>query len=207
LLHELGRDAEIVAASRSAIASRAALVPTPELDLEITANVALYRAGAMTREEFVSARGAWIEVAAHRPWVSGPSGFGPIRRWIASYAEAANTAEDARDAIAALPQYLPLPSDRVRSVEDDEALGRTYLLAGRTADAIPFLRRVANSCRAADYPFHHAWANLELGMALESTDLRGACDAYRVVLDRWGAVGESRSAALARYRRAALRCK
>jgi len=207
LLRELGRDAEIVAASRAAISARAALVPTPELDLEITANVALYRAGAMTREEFVAARGIWIATAAHRPWVSGAAGFGPIRRWIAGYAEAAKSGEDARDALATLPQYLPLPSNRVRSPVDDEALGRTYLLAGRAAEAIPFLQRVARSCRVTSYPFHHTWANLDLGTALESTDLRGACDAYRIVLDRWGSIPESRSAAVARARRSVLGCK
>jgi len=49
-------------------------------------------------------------------------------------------------------------------------------------------------------------ANLELGEALESTDVAGACAAYDVVVKRWGNAPRSRSAAKARERRNALGC-
>jgi len=205
LLHELGRDNEIVALSQAVTSSRSAWTPALDLDLKILADAALYRVGAMDRATFVGERGGWISVASQRPWPSA-AGFGPARRWIASYAEAATDAVEARDALAALPRYQPLPSERFRWPEDDEAIGKTYLLAGRNAEAIPFLRRAANSCRAALAPFHHTWANLELATALEATDTRAACAAYRVVLDRWGVVSESRSAAVARSRSGVLRC-
>jgi len=206
LLRELGRDAEITALSRSITSTRSAWVPASDLDLKILADTALYRAGAISRDEFAAERGGWIAAASQRPW-SSADGFGPARRWLASYAEGVNGQDDAREALAALPQYLPLPSERVRTTADDEVLGRTYLLAGRIPEAISFLRRAASSCRATHYPLHHTWANLELGLALESTNPVGACEAYRVVLDRWGSVSGSQSAAIARSRRSAMQCK
>jgi len=54
---------------------------------------------------------------------------------------------------------------------------------------------------------HHTWANLELGEALEASDVPGACAAYSVVFDRWATEARSQSAHIAYLRRKALGCR
>jgi hypothetical protein len=45
-----------------------------------------------------------------------------------------------------------------------------------------------NACSALQEPLEHTRASFHLGQALEATgDASGACAAYRVVRDRWGA--------------------
>ena len=90
----------------------------------------------------------------------------------------------------------------------DGIAGRTLLRGGRAADAIAPLRVAAARCDATEYPFEHTRAHLWLGQALEATgDKPGACDAYAVVLKRWGeARPASVTAATARERATKLAC-
>ena len=205
LAHEMGRDQAFVGRAQSFLASRAAWSPNVEGDSSIEALIALYRGGAMSRDDFAIARAQWLSRERSRP-LPARLGKSPGRRWITAYAGAIVTREDALDAVAALPDYLPLPVERVRSASDDEPIGAAFLAAGDAEAALPFIRRAALSCDAAYSPFQHTWANVELGAILESRDVAGACAAYGVVIARWGNAPQSRSAARARDRWRQLGC-
>jgi len=83
------------------------------------------------------------------------------------------------------------------------------LLAGKIDEAIPFLRKATTRCVGMLAPFQQTHAHLWLGQALETKgDTKGACSAYKVVLDRWGnAKPKSLTADQARVRTTALACK
>jgi serine/threonine protein kinase/tetratricopeptide (TPR) repeat protein len=148
--------------------------------------------GAASMEEFERRRAEWIEERA---------GTYPGEIWKLAYAGTALTPDDARDALAALPRFAP-------SVAGYEAYsGHVYLLAGRAGEAIPYLRRATAVCEAS-FQIVGTRASLWLGEALEATnDTRGACAAYKLVLDRWGhAKPRSVTADAARVRTKALAC-
>jgi len=206
LQREVGQEAGFVPRARSFLASRAAWSPSPDGDASIEAWIALYRGGAISREEFVAARADWLSRERRGPPRAVRFGNSPGWPWISAYAKSAVTREDAKEAVAALPEYQPLPADRVRSASDDEPTGATFVLAGDAEGALPFLRRAARSCGAIFSPFHHTWANLELARLLEPRDTAGACAAYKVVIDRWGTAPQSRSGRYARSRWKQLHC-
>jgi eukaryotic-like serine/threonine-protein kinase len=127
--------------------------------------------------------------------------------WMHGRASLVETPEDAREALdafptAAVPAYTPKTLAAMWA-------GKTYLLAGRVDDAIATLQRTASSCLALEFPVLHTQSNLWLGKAREAKhDTAGACQAYAVVLARWGkAIPRSISADEARARRKALGCK
>jgi eukaryotic-like serine/threonine-protein kinase len=128
--------------------------------------------------------------------------------WIAAYASIAETPEQAHEALAALPEYAPLPPFVPFMLADAE-LGRVYALAGEVERATAVLRRATTSCRAYKEPFAHTRAHYELGVALEAAgDHAGACRALSVVLERWGhARPRSVTADKARDRMRALSCE
>jgi serine/threonine-protein kinase len=125
-----------------------------------------------------------------------------------AYASTAYSAEESKQAIDVLRQLGPLPPFRPETMAD-AYVGRMYLLAGRTDDAITWLGQATQSCAALQFPFEQTRAFLWLGQAKESKgDTKGACGAYRVVLDRWGhAKPKSVSADQARARVSALGCR
>lgn len=90
----------------------------------------------------------------------------------------------------------------------DASAGHVLVLAGRLADAIPFLRRSSANCFLLDEPFMHLHAQLDLGRALDGTgDVAGACEQYSAVLARWGhAKPRSVTADEARARAKSLGC-
>ena len=207
LLREIGREAALVDTARAVLANHSAWSPSVEVDGRIAALVALYRGGAMSHASFVAERAAILDHVTETP-EAGTRGSGAGRRWIAAYADAVVTQQDALDAMEALPHYLPLPTDRFRLPSDDESVGAAMLLAGHTEDAISFLTRAAHSCRAARFPLQYVWSNVELGAAFESTgNIKAACDAYRRITGRLGNVASSRSAARATARLLALGCR
>lgn len=135
----------------------------------------------------------------------------PIARnylWMHAYASTAYTAEESKRAIEALRQSGSLPPFRPETMAD-AYMGRMYLLAGRTDDAITWLGQATQSCATLQFPFEQTRAFLWLGQAKESKgDTKGACGAYQVVLDRWGqAKPKSVSADQARARVSALGCR
>jgi serine/threonine-protein kinase len=160
------------------------------------------RAGSLPAAAYAAARDEWLRTA--RATLS-PSWTREL--WVPAYAVPAESPEEGREAVDALPAFLPLPPARELTLIDGAA-GKVLLLAGRDGDALPFLRRAAASCLVLDDPVGHTRAHAALGQALEATgDVPGACAAWRVVVDRWGAAKpRSRSADRARERLRALRC-
>jgi serine/threonine-protein kinase len=118
------------------------------------------------------------------------------------------TAEEARAALDALPEYAPIATSFDTESIQDAVIGHTYVLAGRWAEALPFLQRAVANCDVFFAPLAHTRATLELGAVLETKgDERGACDAYSKVLARWGgAKPRSVTADKARARVKALAC-
>lgn len=133
--------------------------------------------------------------------------------WIEGWAATVQTPQDATEALAALARdpRLALPRGGEDMWLDDEAdalAGRTLLLAGKPAEAIPLLRRAVGDCFLQVWPYLQTHALLDLGRALERTgDAAGACDAYARVVTRWGnAKPRSVTADAAREGTRRLRC-
>jgi len=160
-------------------------------------------AGELTQAAFEAKRRAWLDL-----WRKKTSGAYASFLWIFAYAEPAETHDEATLALAALPDYAPIPPFAPQSIAT-AIVGETYWLADRPEDALPLLRRAAASCIALMEPVGHTRVQLVLGQALEARgDHEGACDAYGVVLQRWGhAKPASITAAKARERSLALGCK
>jgi tetratricopeptide (TPR) repeat protein len=88
-------------------------------------------------------------------------------------------------------------------------VGKTYLLAGRTELARPWLERAAGSCSTLSAPVTWLRAQYWLGRALEAAGERDrACSAYATVIQRWGeAKPSSVTATEARKAASALGCR
>jgi serine/threonine-protein kinase len=142
-----------------------------------------------------------------RAWEARIAPFARSFIWIHGYAATVTTPEEAAEALAALPRFLPQPPYRPMTMADG-VVGRTYLLAGRTDEALPLLERATRSCRALELPLEHTRAFLSLGAAREAKgDAAGACAAYALVLARWEkASPRSITAQKARERARVLGC-
>jgi serine/threonine-protein kinase len=161
--------------------------------------------GVIDDAELEQARAAFLE-----GWTRQSSRVRFVRgvAWLDGYAAMVETKEDAAEALRELPAYAPIPVG-LRTALNDEALGRTELLAGRVDDAVGPLARAAHMCNALDDPFRHVRAQLLLGQALEARgDAGGACSEYAEVLAWWGAARpRSVTAERAKDRRARLACR
>lgn len=106
--------------------------------------------------------------------------------WLATYAYVA-TPDEAREAMAALAEYSPLPVYRGETLWE-AAEGHVRLLAGDVAGALPLLERGAGVCLALSHPVERVRAQLDLAEArAASGDREGACEAYAAVIARYGA--------------------
>jgi hypothetical protein len=116
------------------------------------------------------------------------------------------TEAEAREALATLP-IRGDPPDTLGPISA-AALGRLYVLTGRSSEAFPYLRSAAATCRVFFDTRQLMLANYYLGRAFEDVGHPAqACAAYAVVLGRWGnARPPSRAAAAARLRHQALHC-
>jgi serine/threonine-protein kinase len=145
---------------------------------------AAFKAGKMTRAELGDRRAEWM-----RRWTARAARYYRPHLWMHGFAETVETEADAREALSALDAQggaatIPVFAPRALS---EEAIGRTYLLAGRADEALPWLDRATRSCAVLEQPMAHTRAHLWLGMAREARhDKDGACAAYRVVAARWG---------------------
>jgi serine/threonine-protein kinase len=160
------------------------------------------RGGRLTRPEVAARRGPWLDGWSAR--------VTPVARnflWPHAWTRAVDTAEDAREALAAQPKGETLPP-----FSPDTPLaayiGRTFLLGGRVDEALQWLGPAAQRCDVLEFPVDHTRSQLWLGQAKEAKgDTAGACAAYQAVLDRWGkAKPKSVTAEKARERGRALRC-
>jgi serine/threonine-protein kinase len=184
---ESGRPLEAAQRARDFLARRDAWLAEPRAeDFSILRDLtprllAAERAGGLlSAAEFEAERTRWVElwersaIPVARPFV-----------WLHGYAAIAESADDARRALAAaprsgVPRYTPFTLG-------DAFIGTTYYLAGRIDDALPYLQRAARSCVALEVPFEHTQVHLVLGQALAARGRRDeACAALGVVLARWG---------------------
>jgi serine/threonine-protein kinase len=172
----------------------------------------LVRAGRITPEQGRATADAWMREAAPRLGARWRNDI-----WTLSFAYPAQTEAEARDALAALPAWLPL---RNHAGEPDQAgaVGRVYALVGDAEHAVPLLRAEARWCGPVPSGFaavdvgpsiRAVQDRLLLGQALEQKgDRDGACAEYAAVLTRWGAAKpRSVTADKARARARALGCK
>lgn len=110
--------------------------------------------------------------------------------WALGIALLTQTRAEAVEVLNKVPPSVLTTSDNERSPltrAESFHVGRTLLLAGRVDEALTFLRVAVASCEVIDYPFWHTRAHLWLGRALEQKGNKAdACEAYAVVLQRWG---------------------
>jgi tetratricopeptide (TPR) repeat protein len=164
---------------------------------------AQYRGASITREQRDAARSEWL--ARWKETVIG-AGYLPYV-WLHGYAAHVETAEEANEALAALPAWGGLPPFPQYTAAN-YSLGRMYLLAGRRDEALRYLKLAAKSCSPFEIPFEFVRSHLSLGIALaDSGDKAGACDELAEVVKRWGnAKPKSVSAIDAKKRASALGC-
>jgi eukaryotic-like serine/threonine-protein kinase len=203
-LEEMGKDDEVLRVAEDFRARSDGWVThsfAKGLDLSLRLLRLTVGRGGPSPEEFERRRAAWVEQRL-TTW-----GAFPGLVWTFAYAATALTPDEARAALAALPKFAPLTSFWGGSPTPDAYAGSVYLLAGRTEEAIPHLRRAVGNCNAPGEPGVQMRAAVDLGLALEATDKASACASYKLVLDRWGhAKPRSVTADRARDRAKALGC-
>jgi serine/threonine-protein kinase len=209
---EVGRTADARKVADRYLEQRSAFV-ADDLSLEptILIHAARLAAGGLSRPAFDGLRDAWLaRDDARIKNVGLRAGADAGTRWVLAHALAAQTPKDAEAALAARPDVQPLVDELGLTSDLAQPIGRTYLLAGKVDDAVPFLTKASAACRVLFFsrPMFSTWAAFDLGRALEArSDTSGACAAYGRVLARWGsAKPPSLTAAAARARSAALRC-
>ncbi|UQA54726.1 protein kinase domain-containing protein [Polyangium aurulentum] len=162
--------------------------------------------GLMTPAAFEAERAAWLH-----GWDGATTAEDLVRAWISGYTSGAITAEDARRALAALPEIArgnALPVSEGVRINLAAGLGKVHALAGDPKAALPHLEAAASPCMVLEEPTSHTLNQYRLGVAREAVgDRAGACEAYRVVLDRWGRVKASETARDAARRSKALDCE
>jgi serine/threonine-protein kinase len=164
---------------------------------------ALVHTGGMTPADFESKRTEWM-----RTWEAKTSDAYVPYLWIYGWALPAETADDARAAMSALPKYGALPAFNPTSLGRAH-IGKVRLYAGDAEGARVDLAHATASCMALFQPIAHTRASMHLGMALEAKgDKAGACAAYRRVVERWkGAKPRSVTLEQTKKRQAALGCR
>lgn len=186
---EAGRARDAGSVAQAFLNKADALSPVHrEQDLSFVFVESLYRAGMIGKTEYERRREGWFR--------------NPQLRWLHGYALPARDEREAREALAALKDPSEIPKSLVRGIDTDAALGRVHVLAGKAGEAMRYLEAATTTCSGRTDPIAHTQAFLYLGMARASQgDSRGACEAWQVVVDRWGAARPgSRTAQEARKR-------
>ncbi len=163
---------------------------------------ALARAGSISAAQRAAQRADWLAT-----WRAKTSAAYLGDLWLAAWAMPAGSHDDGVAAVGALPG-LGGPPVFAPTIASQGHVGHAYLLAGRAGDAVAPLRAGASSCTVLGDNLANTRAWHDLGAALEATgDHAGACQAYGVVLARWGhARPRSVTAEDARLRSKALGC-
>jgi serine/threonine-protein kinase len=187
-LQEAGRPQEARKVAESFLARREAWEPEPGGDdWAIARDPTALMLAAVRRGGGLNLEGAQARRATRLGWwetKAVPSSRNAL--WIYQYAAAVETEDEAREALAALDRYAPVPPYNPL-FPADAYIGRTYLLGGRVDEALPVLERMARSCYALAFPIEHTRSHYFLGLAREQKDDKeGACKAYAVVRERWG---------------------
>ncbi len=161
----------------------------------------MFRTGRISKGDLEEKRKSWLKEREANRTQQENQRLAPFR-WAQLYAGFAENIDEAREALTALPDFLPLPPDSRRPAAFDAELGKTYALAGKFDEALPPLRKVTSECITLGSPIPQTRSFYFLGMALEGKgDVEGARKAYQTVVDRWGsAKPKSRTAEEARKR-------
>ncbi len=203
IARETGRAADGAVAARQFLDGRDAWTASAIwlLDGGPPAVAALRDAGRATDADVVRERerfeNAW-KSSIGRPWV-----------WAFEYGTTVRTKEQARHALDSMPAGWDPHAFPLSYLRSQAWIGRLFLLSGEPARAVPWLQGAARLCDVVDDPLLLTWAQAWLGEALEQTgDTKGACEAYAVVLKRWGkATPRSITADAVRKRVRALTCE
>ncbi len=171
-------------------------------ELTVPMLAALLRARKLTQAEFDERRAAWVH-----EWTSATAPFYARYAWFQAYATVAETSGDAKAALAALPEFEPLPTFSFQGMITALA-GHVQLLAKNLDAASDLLERGASACTALDEPVLYVHARYDLAAAREARGGKdAACDGYREVVARWGsATPHAVTADRAKARMRALRC-
>jgi hypothetical protein len=162
----------------------------------------------MGHDEYARERDRWIERQRASTARGGLVGNPAALEWWIGYARAVVSREDANDAMAALPDHMPMMALLVRRADYSADVGDAFAAAGRTSDAEAWLRRATGSCWALVNPIEWVRAHTSLGKILEAKGEREqACGEYAWVLARWPASTGAASAKDAAAGRARLSCK
>ncbi|WP_394844151.1 protein kinase [Pendulispora brunnea] len=124
------------------------------------------------------------------------------RVWLDSFVVPARDIESAKEALDALPKYLPILHRTDRWPAYDAAIGNVFRLTGRPAEATRHFERALSSCLRFDYPMDYIRALLRFGDMLASTgNQERACSSYTKLLERWPVSSGSRSSVIAERRK------
>jgi len=202
---ELGRTAQLTRRAdrflreRAGLSSRRSQTSGTSLILKSAERAA----GSLSREAFVTARDRWLAEVGDRE--------SPASRWLEAYARPAETGEDAKAAVARMPDTKPLFNLFALTPSIAEPIGRALVLARRLDEGIHYLTLASSSCELTDgtTAIYSTQAAFELGHALEDRgDIPGACAGYDRVLARWGTASpQPKTATKAKMRERALGCK
>ncbi len=208
ILFELGRVKEASAVAEDFLARMDAWQAPPlSSDPSIDFFEFLFRAGKLDRASFVERRSRWLDAETeHDRAADKVTARQASMTWTKAYAAFVESPAEAKEALDALPKYLPLTPASQAPLWYNFSVGKTMLHGGRADEAVTRLHRVANACVALRHPMLHTRAHLLLGQAYEARgDVASAKRAYQVVIDRWGAATPpSTSARAARDRLEAI---
>ncbi len=185
LYAEMGKYADAAAVADEFFVSRA-LRPTKNQEHQDDPTVYMHafrlRAGTLTPNEYRTIRSAWIDKKPNDT---------PLARalvWLAAYVYPAFSVDLAKEALETMPNWGELPdNDLSRSKFSLFGRGRVLTMAGKHAEAIPFLENALQICTSDNASLWYTQNYAFLGIAREATgDKRGACKAYGWLLSHWG---------------------
>ncbi|MFT3766398.1 MAG: tetratricopeptide repeat protein [Minicystis sp.] len=205
---ETGRAHDAGQVAESFLSRRDAWEPDPRAEdyaMATDATPALLRVllseGRLSRPDIESRRADWVKA-----WESRVIPASRRFIWLHGYAEIVDDAATAKEALSALRTYAPIPPYRPRTLSA-EGIGLMHFLTGDNIEALRWLNEATRACMALDFPLEHTRAHYWLGRVREEVKDPSACDAYAVVVRRWGeARPPSVTARKAQARMKALGC-
>lgn len=175
------------------------------IDPSIEFHAMLYRAEQIAPNELATLRERWLErEKARLPTSARPESKEAWSTWATVWGAFVETHDEAVAALSHVPSAA-LPAGPRRTTELDFALGRTYALANRPAEALPFLLRITQTCSALDDVLLVQRARWFAGNAYEASgDTNKARDMYRRIVAAWPGAPGSRTVKSANERLEAL---
>jgi serine/threonine protein kinase/tetratricopeptide (TPR) repeat protein len=108
------------------------------------------------------------------------------RSWLQHFAMPAVTKEAAAEALARLPEFLPILERSDRWYWQDGAIGRVYALLGQDREALPYYERAVASCGALEDLVQYHRTEIELAdFYLRTGNPERACQTYARVVISW----------------------